>query len=146
MSKISLLFIILTATLLSSCGFHTPDKNSSLNASVLSAKNNAFAIELKKRFNPIALKSLTIEIGREIQNKQAASFDKNGQISSYTLSINVALKVFKQKRLLLSENLTESVHLQRVIETQSDRLQITEHYNELRDALIKQLLRKLKRL
>ncbi len=146
MSKISLLSLILTTALLGSCGFHTPNNNAALNASVSSSQNNAFATELQKRFNPLAIQSLAIEVGAEVQKKQSASFDNTGQITSYNLSVSVPVKVFKKEQLLLSENLTQTVHLQRVVETQADRLQITEHYNELRDALIKRLLRKLKRL
>ncbi|MBE8189504.1 MAG: hypothetical protein HAW58_01225 [Candidatus Thioglobus sp.] len=146
MSKIILLSLIFSATFLSSCGFHTPRSGTSLNLSVISAKNNAFANELKKHFNPSAAKSLRVEISNETQKKQAASFDKTGQITSYNLSLSVLVKAFKGKKVLLSENFAQTVHLQRVLETQSDRLRITEHYNELRETLIKRLLRKLKRL
>ena len=147
MSKINLLSIVLITALLGSCGFHTPYQNTSLNATVSSTKNNAFATELKKHLNPVVVKSLIIEIGKETQKKQAAAYDTTGQISSYTLSLSVPIKVFDTlKQPLFTDVLTNSTQLQRVIQTQADRLQINEHYNQLRETLIKRLLRKLKRL
>ena len=147
MSKNNLLSIVLITALLGSCGFHTPYQNTSLNATVNSTKNNAFATELKKHLNPVVVKSLIIEIGKETQKKQAAAYDITGQISSYTLSLSVPIKVFDTlKQPLFTDVLTNSTQLQRVIQTQADRLQINEHYNQLRETLIKRLLRKLKRL
>ncbi len=146
MSKINFLPLILVIALLSSCGFHTPENNTPLNASVISTKHNAFTTELEKHFNPTAAKFLTIQIGNELQEQKTASFDTAGQIRRYTLSISVPVKVFKEGKLLFSEDLIQRVNLERVIETQADRLQITEHYNELRATLVKRLLRKLKYL
>ncbi|HAN33292.1 MAG TPA: hypothetical protein DER62_03095, partial [Gammaproteobacteria bacterium] len=65
MSKINLLSIILITSLLSACGFHTPYKNTPLNASITSTDNNAFTLELKKRFNSEATQSLAIQVGDE---------------------------------------------------------------------------------
>ena len=146
MSKINLLSIILITSLLSACGFHTPYKNTSLNASITSTDNNAFTLELKKRFNSEATQSLAIQVGDEVQKKQTSSYDSSGKTSSYTLSLSVPVKVFNNNnKLLLSQNLTASTHLKELA-TQADRLQIAESYEQLRNTIIKKLLRRLNRL
>jgi len=147
MSKINLLSIILITSLLSACGFHTPYKNTPLNASITSTDNNAFTLELRKRFNSEAAQSLAIQVGDEVQKKQTSSYDSSGKISSYTLSLSVPVKVFNNNnKLLLSQNLTASTHLSKMSATQADRLQIAESYEQLRNTIIKQLLRRLNRL
>ena len=70
MSKINILSIVIVTSLLSACGFHTPTKNTPLNAVITSADNNTFAVELKKRFNQEITQSLIIQIGSEISKKQ----------------------------------------------------------------------------
>jgi len=147
MSKINLLSIILITSLLSACGFHTPVKNTPLNASITSTDNNAFTLELKKRFNSEATQSLAIQVGDEAQKKQTSSYDSSGKTSSYTLSLSVPVKVFNNNnKLLLSQNLTASTHLSKMSATQADRLQIAESYEQLRNTIIKKLLRRLNRL
>lgn len=147
MSKINLLSIVLITSLLSACGFHTPYKNSPLNASVTSTNNNAFTTELKKRFNQEATQTLAIHIGDEVQKKQTSSYNSSGKTNSYTLSLSVPVKVFnKNNELLLSQNLVASTHLSKMDATQADRLQIAESYKQLRNTIIKKLLRRLNRL
>ncbi|SFV82249.1 hypothetical protein MNB_SUP05-6-1002 [hydrothermal vent metagenome] len=147
MSKINLLSIILITSLLSACGFHTPVKNTPLNASITSTDNNAFTLELKKRFNSEATQSLAIQVGDEAQKKQTSSYDSSGKTSSYTLSLSVPVKVFNNNnKLLLSQDLTASTHLSKMSATQADRLQIAESYEQLRNTIIKKLLRRLNRL
>ena len=147
MSKINLLSIILITSLLSACGFHTPYKNTPLNASITSTDNNAFTLELKKRFNSEATQSLAIQVGDEVQKKQTSSYNSSGKTSSYTLSLSVPVKVFNNNnKLLLSQDLTASTHLSKMSATQADRLQIAESYEQLRNTIIKKLLRRLNRL
>jgi LPS-assembly lipoprotein len=147
MSKINLLSIILITSLLSACGFHTPYKNTPLNASITSTDNNAFTLELKKRFNSEATQSLAIQVGDEAQKKQTSSYDSSGKTNSYTLSLSVPVKVFNNNnKLLLSQDLTASTHLSKMSATQADRLQIAESYEQLRNTIIKKLLRRLNRL
>ncbi|MEO1890656.1 MAG: LPS assembly lipoprotein LptE [Candidatus Thioglobus sp.] len=147
MSKINLLSIILITSLLSACGFHTPYKNTPLNASITSTDNNAFTLELRKRFNSEATQSLAIQVGDEVQKKQTSSYNSSGKTSSYTLSLSVPVKVFNNdNKLLLSQNLTASTHLSKMSATQADRLQIAESYEQLRNTIIKKLLRRLNRL
>jgi len=148
MSKINFLSIVLMTALLSSCGFHTPYKNTSIiNASIISSANNAFTTELKKRFNQEATQSLTIQIGNEVQKKQTSSYKSDGKASSYTLSLSVPIKVFNNdNKLLLSKNLNASIHLSKMSATQADRLQIEENYEQLRNTIIKKLLRRLSKL
>ena len=148
MSKINLLSIILITSLLSACGFHTPYKNTPLNASITSTDNNAFTLELRKRFNSEATQSLAIQVGDEVQKKQTSSYDSiSGKTSSYTLSLSVPVKVFNNNnKLLLSQNLAASTHLSKMSATQADRLQIAESYEQLRNTIIKKLLRRLNRL
>ena len=147
MSKINLLSIILITSLLSACGFHTPYKNTPLNASITSTDNNAFTLELRKRFNSEATQSLAIQVGDEVQKKQTSSYSSSGKTSSYTLSLSVPVKVFNNNnKLLLSQNLTASTHLSKMSATQADRLQIAESYEQLRNTIIKKLLRRLNRL
>ncbi len=147
MSKINLLSIILITSLLSACGFHTPYKNTPLNASVTSTDNNTFTTELKKRFNQEATQTLAIQIGDEVQKKQTSSYNSSGKTNSYTLSLSVPVKVFNNdNKLLLSQNLVASTHLSKMSATQADRLQIAESYKQLRNTIIKKLLRRLNRL
>lgn len=147
MSKINLLSVILITSLLSACGFHTPVKNTPLNASIVSTDNNAFTAELKKRFNSEALQSLAIQVGSEVQKKQTSSYNSSGKANSYTLSLSVPVKVFNNNnKLLLSQDLTASMHLSKMSATQADRLQIAESYKQLRNTIIKKLLRRLSRL
>ncbi|MDG2354343.1 MAG: hypothetical protein P8L86_05985 [Gammaproteobacteria bacterium] len=147
MSKINLISIILITSLLSACGFHTPVKNTPLNASITSTDNNAFAVELKKRFNAEATQSLAIQIGAEVQKKQTSSYTSAGKSNSYTLSISVPVKIFNNSnKLLLSQDLTANMHLSKMSATQADRLQIEEGYSQLRNTIIKKLLRRLNRL
>jgi len=148
MSKINFLSIVLMTALLSSCGFHAPYKNTSIiNASIISNANNAFTTELKKRFNQEATQSLTIQIGNEVQKKQTSSYKSDGKASSYTLNLSVPIKVFNNdNKLLLSKNLNASIHLSKMSATQADRLQIEENYEQLRNTIIKKLLRRLSKL
>jgi len=147
MSKISLLSVVIIASLLSSCGFHTPTKNTPLNAVITSVDNNTFAIELKERFNQEAVQSLIIQIGSEVSKKQTASYKSNGETESYTISLNVPIKVFNSKNeLLLSQDLMANTYLNKMSSAQADRLQIAESYKQLRNIIIKKLLRKLNRL
>jgi len=147
MSKINLLSIILITSLLSACGFHTPYKNTPLNASITSTGNNAFTTELKKRFNQEAAQTLAIQIGDEVQKKQTSSYNSSGKTNSYTLSLSVPVKVFNNNnKLLLSQDLVASTHLSKMSATQADRLQIDESYKQLRNTIIKKLLRRLNRL
>ena len=142
-------FLLLITTLmiaLTSCGFHVPQQNTALNAIISAENNNAFANALAKRFNKKASQSFIIEVGNEDQKVHTASYDSNGQKSSYTLSVNVPIKVFNHnKQLLLSEQLTASTHLNAAA-TQAERLQTEQASAQLRNAMIKRLLRRLHRL
>ena len=148
MSKINLSVLIITTALLSSCGFHTPIKNTPLNASIVSEKSNAFASELKTRFNQSANQNLTIQIGPEVQKQQTSSYTSGNVINSYTLSLSVPVKVYSaDQTLLLAQDLKASLHLSKITSsTQADRLQIEESYTQLRNTLIKKLIRRLSKL
>lgn len=148
MSKINLSVLIITAALLSSCGFHTPIKNTPLNASIVSEKSNAFASELKTRFNQSANQNLTIQVGPEVQKQQTSSYTSGNVVNSYTLSLSVPVKVYSaDQTLLLAQDLKASLHLSKITSsTQADRLQIEESYTQLRNTLIKKLIRRLSKL
>ncbi|MDC9726927.1 MAG: LPS assembly lipoprotein LptE [Candidatus Thioglobus sp.] len=147
MLKIALLPIILATTLLSSCGFHAPVKNTTLNATITSDKSNAFAAELETRFNQEAAKNLSIQIGAEVKKQQTASYTTSNTANSYTLSLSVPVKVFNaDNKLLLSQDLAASMHLSKVSSAQADRLQIEESYTQLRNTVIKKLIRRLSKL
>ena len=147
MSKINLLVLIITAALLSSCGFHTPIKNTPLNATIVSEKSNAFASELKTRFNQSANQNLTIQVGPEVQKQQTSSYTSGNVVNSYTLSLSVPIKVYSaNQKLLLAQDLKASLHLSKITSSQADRLQIEESYTQLRNTLIKKLIRRLSKL
>jgi len=147
MSKINLSVLIITTALLSSCGFHTPIKNTPLNASIVSEKSNAFASELQTRFNQSANQNLTIQIGPEVQKQQTSSYTSGNAINSYTLSLSVPVKVYSaDQKLLLAQDLKASLHLSKITSSQADRLQIEESYTQLRNTLIKKLIRRLSKL
>ena len=147
MSKINLSVLIITTALLSSCGFHTPIKNTPLNASIVSGKSNAFASELKTRFNQSANQNLTIQVGPEVQKQQTSSYTSGNVVNSYTLSLSVPIKVYSaNQKLLLAQDLKASLHLSKITSSQADRLQIEESYTQLRNTLIKKLIRRLSKL
>ncbi len=147
MSKINLLVATIVVTLLGSCGFHTPYKNSAINASIASSHNNTFVDELQKRFNQNIPQTLVIQVGAENQNQRTASYTLSNKASSYTLSLSVPIKVFNQhNKLLLFQTFSANTHLSKMDESQADRLQIEEGYQQLRHLIIKQLLRKLAKL
>jgi outer membrane lipopolysaccharide assembly protein LptE/RlpB len=147
MSKFNLSVLIITAALLSSCGFHTPIKNTPLNASIVSEKSNAFASELKTRFNQSANQNLTIQVGPEVQKQQTSSYTSGNVVNSYTLSLSVPVKVYSvNQKLLLAQDLKASLHLSKITSSQADRLQIEESYTQLRNTLIKKLIRRLSKL
>lgn len=147
MSKINLSVLIITTALLSSCGFHTPIKNTPLNASIVSEKSNAFASELQTRFNQSANQNLTIQIGPEVQKQQTSSYTSDSTINSYTLSLSVPVKIYNaDQKLLLAQDLKASLHLNKITSSQADRLQIEESYTQLRNTLIKKLIRRLSKL
>ena len=147
MSKINLSVLIITTALLSSCGFHTPIKNTPLNASIVSEKSNAFASELKTRFNQSANQNLTIQVGPEVQKQQTSSYTSGNVVNSCTLSLSVPVKVYNaDQKLLLAQDLKASLHLSKITSSQADRLQIEESYTQLRNTLIKKLIRRLSKL
>jgi outer membrane lipopolysaccharide assembly protein LptE/RlpB len=147
MSKINLSVLIITAALLSSCGFHTPIKNTPLNASIISEKSNVFASELQTRFNQNANQNLTIQIGPEVQKQQTSSYTSGNIVNSYTLNLSVPIKVYSvNQKLLLAQDLKASLHLSKITSSQADRLQIEESYTQLRNTLIKKLIRRLSKL
>ncbi len=147
MSKINLLAATIIMVLLSSCGFHTPYKNSAINASIASSHHNAFADELQKRFNQDMPQTLVVQVGAENQNQRTASYTSSNEVSSYTLSLSVPIEVFNQrKKLLLSQTFSANTYLSKMNASQADRLQIKEGYQQLRHLIIRQLLRKLSKL
>lgn len=146
MANFKLLLALIISATLSSCGFHTPYANTSLNANVISSDNNAFANALTKRFNAEAPKQLQVEIGAEQQHKHTSSYTTSGQSNNYTLTLSVPVRVSKQKTLLLSDTLSASQYMGKMSLEQADRLQTQEAYQQLRQRLVKQLLRKLARL
>jgi LPS-assembly lipoprotein len=147
MFKLNLLALILATLLLNSCGFHTPIKNTDLNATIVSDKSNTFANELQKRFNQEASKNLIIQIDTEVKKQQTASYATDNTANSYTLSFSVPIKVLNiEKKLLLSQTLKASIHLKKLSLSQADRLQIKESYTQLRNTVIKKLIRRLSKL
>lgn len=147
MSKINFLAIILTATLLSACGFHTPHKNNTFNAALTAAAHNPFANALKQHLNPNLAQSMHLKISDEVFKQQNASYKSNNEINSYNLSLSVSIQVFdRNKKILLNDTLTAKSHLNRITATQADKLQINQNRKQLRETLIKRLLRKLNRL
>ncbi|WXU00061.1 MAG: LPS-assembly lipoprotein LptE [Catillopecten margaritatus gill symbiont] len=145
MSKINLLSILLISSLLSACGFHTPNNAISLNASITGKSDSAFATELTKHFNAKAKQSLIIQIGEEVQKQQATAYSGN-VASSYTLMLSVPIKISRDKKNLLSTTLTASTTISEISTSQADRLKINANYAQLRKRLVTNLLRRLKAL
>ena len=147
MSKINLLFILLMTSLLSACGFHTPQHNTSLNAVVMANDNNTTALELVKRFDLNARQKFIVQVGDEVQKQQTSSYTSANKVKSYTLSLTVPVKIYNaNQQLQLSKDLTAKTHLSKMDNTQADRLQINEGYEQLRNTIIKKLIRRLNRL
>ncbi len=146
MANFKLLLVLIASITLSSCGFHTPYTNTSLNAKVISAGNNAFADALSKHLNADAPKRLQIELGAEVQQKHTSSYTSAGQANNYTLTLSIPVRVSNQNTLLLSETLSASQYVSKMSLEQADRLQTQEAYQQLRQRLVKQLLRKLAKL
>ncbi len=147
MPKISFLSIFFLSLFLSSCGFHTPYKSSDINANIISSENNLFVNALTKRFNKDSNKSFSITIGDENKTKQNSSFNSSGTVASYTLTLAVNVEVYNRDNvLLIKEELHASSHHSVLSSTQADKLQIDEAYSNLRNTLIKKLLRRMYRL
>ena len=142
MKKIHLILTLIVTLGLSSCGFHTPYKNAPINASISSADNNLFANALTQRFDTNAPQKLRISIGAESKHQQVSSYS-GGQDSSYTLTLSVPISVQQQDKVLLLQTLSMSKHISKMSSAQADRLQIEQTYTQLRNDLVKQLLRKL---
>lgn len=147
MLKMKVFAVIMTAFLLSSCEFRPPAEHALINAKIVSSEDNLFAIALKKNLHDTTTSKFVIHVGAEQLKQRIASFTFNNQANSYLLRFQIAIKVFNNhEKLLLSEEFKHYMSLSRMKSTQADRLQITESYAQLRDVIIKQLLRKLAKL
>jgi LPS-assembly lipoprotein len=80
-----------------------------------------------------------------VQKKQTATYS-NGVSSSYTLTLSVPVKIFRNKKKLLSKTLTASTTIGKLPTTQADRLQIDTSYLQLRNIIVTKLLRRLRYL
>jgi LPS-assembly lipoprotein len=89
--------------------------------------------------------SLVVQIDNEVQKKQTATYS-NGVSSSYTLTLSVPVKIFRNKKILLSKTLTASTTIGKLPTTQADRLQIDTNYLQLRNIVVTKLLRRLRYL
>lgn len=144
MSKINLLAILIISSLLSTCGFHVPNNVTPLNASITGKADNAFATELKKHLNVKATQSLSVQIGDEVQKKQAIAYSR-GVASSHTLTLSVPVKISRDNKPLLSTVLTASTTISK-LSSQANRLQTDASYAQLRSTIVAKLLRRLKHL
>ncbi|SMM98362.1 hypothetical protein SPONN_2274 [uncultured Candidatus Thioglobus sp.] len=144
MSKINLLSILIATSLLTACGFHTP-KNTSLNVSVAANPDNVLAAEFGEYLNLDAEKKLLVQISDEVRQQKTIAYRADGEASSYTLSLNVPVKVLHNKKILFSRELKASMVIND-LSLQANRLQQDEYYVQLRKTVIKKLLRILKRL
>ncbi|CAB5500456.1 hypothetical protein [Bathymodiolus thermophilus thioautotrophic gill symbiont] len=145
MSKTSLFVIILLSSLLGACDFHIPTKVVALNASITGKTDSVFAIKLKEHFDTEAAQSFIVQVGNEAQRKQAATY-LDGTASSHTLTLSVPVKIFRNKKLLLSKTLSASTTTSKLPTTQANRLQIDASYTQLRSTIITELLRRLEYL
>jgi LPS-assembly lipoprotein len=66
---------------------------------IWSKVDSVFAIKLKSHFNVEAAQSLVVQIDNEVQKKQTATYS-NGVSSSYTLTLSVPVKIFRNKKKL----------------------------------------------
>jgi LPS-assembly lipoprotein len=123
-------------------------KNSApINASVTGDVNSLFITEFKKHLDASAMPSLQLEIGNEVQTNQTAAYKKNGDSSSYTLTLSVPIKVLRAQKVLLSKNLTTSITVSELSAlSQADKLQIKRSFSQLRETLATKLLRILQHL
>lgn len=141
MLKIKFLLPILIL-LLSACGFQALN-HSPINAQINSSADNNFALELKKHFSNAA-PSFIIFISAEMQKQRIAAYTEKGQENGYRLSLDIPIKVFtNNKKLLWSKTLNANIYIDKIGETQSNRLQINQSWTQLRAKLIKQFLTQL---
>lgn len=145
MSKINLIIIIIFSSLLSACSFHTPTKITTLNAVITGKVNSVFATKLKTYFDVEAAQSFTIQIGNEVQNKRTVTY-LDGIANSYTLTLGIPVKIFRNKKLLLSKTLIANATIEKLPTTQTNRLQIDISYMQLRKTIMTKLLRRLRYL
>ena len=143
MMKIRLILTLIVTLGLSSCGFHTPYKNAPINAHISSADNNLFTQALVQRFDENASKKLSITIGAESTRQQTSSYTSAGKDGSYTLTLSVPISIQQRDKVLFLQTLSASKHISKMSSSQADRLQIEQTYTQLRNNLVKQLLRKL---
>ncbi|HIL41936.1 MAG TPA: hypothetical protein EYG35_00955 [Gammaproteobacteria bacterium] len=147
MSKISFLSIIFLSVMLSSCGFHAPYKSQDINVNIIGNTSNEFVTALSSHLNKDTGATLNIKISDETKTKKNASFDSSGNVKSYTLGISVDVEVLDSyNTLIMKEQLFTSSHHTAMSSTQADTLQSEEAYSNLRETIIKKLLRRLHRL
>lgn len=147
MSKLNFLTIIIITALLSACGFHTPNKNTTINAAIVANVHNEFANTLQAHLNANVAQSLSVQIGNEVFKQQNASYKSNNEVNGYNLSLSVFIQVFgRHRKPLLVDTISAKVYVDRIISVQADRIQIEENKTQLRNTLVKKLLRKLNRL
>ena len=144
-TKILISFILFS--IISGCGFHTPHKNESINATIKGHTESMIAKKIVKRLNKNIPPSLIIEIAGETMRQDVISYDNSGKESGYRLNYLTPVKVYNKENVLIFEDvLSAKSIINKIGSYQADKLQINETYEILSDNLVRKFIRQLNRL
>lgn len=142
MKRYFTLYLLLTLTIITSCGFHTPTKLTSINAEIIAPAGHKFAKLLEKKLNKDLKPALIVVLGEEKNQRNIASY-KKGVANGYQLSSNIEVSVYQGEKLLLKTTLTGSQYLPNTNDSLVTKLQYQAQYNNIRQALLAQFLPRL---
>lgn len=137
-----LIISLLSATILS-CGFHFPNKNSNIDAYIIS-ENLEFSNIIKQHLDEKADKVFSIKVTKISKTKHNTSY-KNNLATSYTLNINIDIIVSEGDNILFKKTFNSNRHLQN-FDSQESKLQDNDAYVDMQNSIAKQILLKVKRL
>jgi outer membrane lipopolysaccharide assembly protein LptE/RlpB len=147
MIKSKLLISLLFISIIGGCGFHTPYKNKSINATITGQTQSILAKKITQRLNRDIPSTLTVEIISETKRQDAGSYNSNGTESGYNLTYSAPIKVYdKDQKLLLDKSFSANTYLRKLTSSQADRIQIEEAYEKLSDSIVRKFIRQLNRL
>ena len=147
MIKSKLLISLLFISIIGGCGFHTPYKNESINAKLITAKENEFTSSLMSLINVQERPKYIISVGNEKITKTLSGYSSNGISSNYNISLSIPIKVQNlSKKVLLDENFTGSSFVKKPQSRQAESLLIKDKLSQMRRMILKRVMRKINTL
>lgn len=135
----SMLFVVLFLT---SCGFHTPYKNNSVNVTI--SGESDFTSVVQSKLDTSVAKNLTLKINSVDKNKTDEIISSAG-VLKYNLELVIDFSVYKGKKVIFNNILTASRYLNNVNNSASS-YQEQQAYEEMKNELADKIIRKISRL